>query len=70
MAHGLLPNAVELVNPPVTAWLGRRLQGPQGGEGWSLIVGIDGAEPAVVRQRHEIDTLSQAGEPPTLDRTR
>ncbi len=61
MAHGLLPNAVELVNPPVTAWLRRRLDGPEGGEGWSLIVGIDGAEPAVVRQRREIDTLSQAG---------
>ena len=60
LAHGLLPNAVELVNPPVTAWLRQRLDGPEGREGWSLIVGIDGAEPAVVRQRREIDTLSQA----------
>jgi FAD/FMN-containing dehydrogenase len=57
----LLPNALELVNPPVTAWLCQRLDGPEGREGWSLIVGIDGAEPAVVRQRREIDTISHAG---------
>jgi glycolate oxidase FAD binding subunit len=61
LADGLLPNALELVNPPVTAWLSQRLNGPEGREGWSLIVGIDGAEPAVVRQRREIDTISHAG---------
>ena len=33
----------------------------KGDAGWSLLVGIDGAEPAVDRQRREIDTLSQAG---------
>jgi glycolate oxidase FAD binding subunit len=61
LARGLLPNAVELVNPPVTAWLAQRFDGPQGDGGWSLIVGIDGAQAAVVRQRRELDTLSQAG---------
>jgi glycolate oxidase FAD binding subunit len=61
LAAGLLPNAVELVNPPLTAWLGQRLDGPEGRAGWSLIVGIDGAEQAVVRQRREIDALSHAG---------
>ena len=61
LADGLQPNAVELVNPPVTAWLRQRLDGPEGHEGWSLIVGIDGAELAVVRQRREIDACSRAG---------
>jgi glycolate dehydrogenase FAD-binding subunit len=65
LADGLLPNAIELVNPPVTAWLRQTFEGPEGGEEWSLIVGIDGAEPAVVRQRREIDTLSHAGEATT-----
>jgi glycolate oxidase FAD binding subunit len=61
LADGLLPNAVELVNPPVTAWLCQRCAGLEGREGWSLVVGIDGAEPAVIRQRREIDILSQSG---------
>jgi glycolate oxidase FAD binding subunit len=58
----LLPNAVEVVNPAVTAWLRQTLDGAEGPEGWSLIAGIDGTEAAVVRQRREIDALSQAGE--------
>jgi FAD/FMN-containing dehydrogenase len=62
LADGLLPSAVEVVNPSVTAWLRQRLDGPEGSDGWSLLVGIDGAEPAVVRQRREIDALSQAGQ--------
>jgi glycolate oxidase FAD binding subunit len=61
LADGLQPNAVELVNPPVTAWLRQRLDAPEGHAGWSLIVGIDGAEPAVVRQRRDIDACSHAG---------
>jgi glycolate oxidase FAD binding subunit len=61
LASGLLPNAVELVNPPVTAFLRQARVGPEGGEGWSLIVGIDGPEPAVARQRRDIDALSRAG---------
>jgi glycolate oxidase FAD binding subunit len=62
LSGGLLPNAVELVNPAVTAWLRQMLDGTAGPEGWSLIVGIDGAEAAVVRQRREIDALSHASE--------
>jgi glycolate oxidase FAD binding subunit len=58
---GLLPNATEVVNPPVTTCLRQTLDGPQGGEGWSLIVGIDGAAPAVARQCREIEALSRAG---------
>jgi glycolate dehydrogenase FAD-binding subunit len=61
LTDGLLPNAVEVVNPPVTAWLCQRFDGLEGREGWSLVVGIDGAEPAVIRQRREIDILSQSG---------
>jgi glycolate oxidase FAD binding subunit len=61
LAAGLLPNAVELVSPALTAWLRQTSAGPEGVEGWSLLVGIDGAEPAVVRQRHEINALSHAG---------
>jgi glycolate oxidase FAD binding subunit len=58
---GLLPNAVELVNPPVTAFLRQTGDGPAGGEGWSLMVGIDGSEPAVERQGREIEALGRAG---------
>jgi len=58
---GLLPNAIELVNPPVSAFLRQSLDGPGGGEGWSLIVGIDGPEQAVARQRRAIEALSREG---------
>jgi glycolate oxidase FAD binding subunit len=61
LAGGLLPNAIELVNPPVTTFLRQTVDGPEGEAGWSLLVGIDGAEPAVVRQRREINALSHAG---------
>jgi glycolate oxidase FAD binding subunit len=61
LTDGLLPNAVEVVNPPVTAWLCQRFAGLEGREGWSLVVGIDGAEAAVIRQRRDIDILSQSG---------
>jgi FAD/FMN-containing dehydrogenase len=50
-----------VVNPPVTAWLRQRVDGPSGCEGWSLVVGTDGAEAAVARQRREIDSLMQVG---------
>jgi glycolate oxidase FAD binding subunit len=61
LMRGLLPNAVELVNPPVTAFLRQTGDGPEGGGGWSLMVGIDGPELAVERQRREIEALSRAG---------
>jgi glycolate oxidase FAD binding subunit len=61
LADGLLPNAVELVNPAITVRLRQTFDGAEGHEGWSLIVGIDGAEPAIVRQRRAIQTLSHAG---------
>jgi glycolate oxidase FAD binding subunit len=61
LADGLQPNAMELVNPPVTTRLRQRLGGPEGHGGWSLIVGIDGAEPAVVRQRRDLEACSHAG---------
>jgi glycolate oxidase FAD binding subunit len=61
LAGGLLPNATEVVNPSVTAGLRQMCAGPEGEEGWSLIVGIDGAEPAVARQCREIEALSRAG---------
>ena len=60
LALGLVPNAVEVLNPAVTAWLRQRIEGPEGHEGWTLVVGIDGVEPAVVRQRREIEVLSHA----------
>ncbi|HEX9868309.1 MAG TPA: FAD-binding oxidoreductase [Candidatus Tectomicrobia bacterium] len=59
LAGALLPNAIELVNPPLTAFLRQSVRGPAGDAGWSLLVGIDGAEPAVARQRREINALSQ-----------
>jgi glycolate oxidase FAD binding subunit len=58
---GLLPNAVEVVNPALTDWLCQSLDGQGGGNGWSLIVGIDGAPPAVLRHCREIEALSRAG---------
>jgi glycolate oxidase FAD binding subunit len=61
LTDGVLPNAVELVNPPVTTWLCQRLDAPDGRAGWSLLIGIDGPEPAVARQRHQIDARSRAG---------
>jgi glycolate oxidase FAD binding subunit len=60
LASGLLPNAIELVNPPVTAFLRQSVNGPAEDAGWSLLVGIDGAELAVDRQRREMKVLSQA----------
>jgi glycolate dehydrogenase FAD-binding subunit len=61
LADGLLPNAVELANPTITMWLRQTLDGAEGPDEWSLVVGIDGTEPAVIRQRREIQTLSHAG---------
>jgi glycolate oxidase FAD binding subunit len=61
LSSGLLPNAIEIVNPPVATLLRQTVDGPDGSAGWSLIVGVDGAETAVARQLGEIDALSQAG---------
>ncbi len=60
LASGLLPNAIELINSPLTALLRQSVNGPAEDAGWSLLVGIDGAEAAVDRQRREINELSQA----------
>ncbi len=61
LRSSLLPNAVELLNPPVTTLLRQTHDGPEGAEDWSLIIGIDGPEPTVTRQRHDIVALSRAG---------
>ncbi|MBI3325519.1 MAG: FAD-binding oxidoreductase [Nitrospinae bacterium] len=53
LASELLPNAVELVNPPVSAFLRQAIRGPDA-EGWSLLVGVDGVEQAVARQIRQL----------------
>jgi glycolate oxidase FAD binding subunit len=60
LVGGALPNAIELVNPPVTALLRQDVHAADGAAGWSLLVGIDGTAAAVERQRRELDILSQA----------
>jgi glycolate oxidase FAD binding subunit len=65
LASRLVPSAVELVNPPLSAWLWQRLEGLPGmeaTEGWSLLVGIEGTEQAVARQVRDLqDICQQAG---------
>jgi glycolate oxidase FAD binding subunit len=61
LTSGLLPNAIEVVNPPITRFLQQSFDVSEGGEGWSLLVGIDGPEQAVARQRREIEALSRDG---------
>lgn len=58
----LLPSAVELVNPAVTAALQQTVAGPAGAPHWSLLVGVDGVPQAVARQVREIEGIcGQAG---------
>ncbi len=57
LASELLPNAVELVNPAVSAFLHQTVEGPEGEEKWSLLVGMDGVEPAVARQIHQLEEI-------------
>jgi glycolate oxidase FAD binding subunit len=59
LVAGLIPNALELVNPPLTTFLHERLEPTTGIEGWSLVVGVDGSVQAVDRQLREIETLSR-----------
>lgn len=59
LTSGLLPNALELVNPPLAAILRERLEHTTDIEGWSLAVGVDGPKQAVDRQLREIETLSR-----------
>jgi glycolate oxidase FAD binding subunit len=59
LASGLVPSAVELVNPSLSAWLCQRLEDFQGGEGWSLLVGLDGTEQAVTRQVRDLQVICQ-----------
>jgi glycolate oxidase FAD binding subunit len=57
LASELLPNAVELVNPPLAMGLGQTLgeAGPAGD--WSLLVGVDGVEQAVTRQLRQLQAI-------------
>jgi glycolate oxidase FAD binding subunit len=55
----LLPNAVELVNPLVATFLHRNVAGPGRADGWTLLVGVDGVEPAVARQIRELQAIGQ-----------
>ena len=58
----LLPSAVELVSPAVSAVLLQTIAGPEGMARWSLLVGVDGAQLAVARQVRELEGLCrQAG---------
>jgi glycolate oxidase FAD binding subunit len=56
---GLLPSALELLNPPLTRRLCEAFEPTPGAEGWSLVVGVDGSEPAVVRQLRDIESLAR-----------
>jgi glycolate oxidase FAD binding subunit len=58
----LLPNAVELVNPNVAAYLQQNVAGPDRAQGWALVVGFDGVEPAVARQVRELHAICQAAD--------
>jgi glycolate oxidase FAD binding subunit len=60
LASGLLPNAVELINPCLSTTLQRTLEPTAGIAGWSLVVGVDGTEPAVDRQLRDIEALSRS----------
>jgi glycolate oxidase FAD binding subunit len=65
LASGLVPSAIELVNPPLSAWMGRHLEGSQGAEGaegWSLLVGIEGTEQAVTRQVRDLQDIFRHAE--------
>jgi glycolate dehydrogenase FAD-binding subunit len=53
----LLPSAVELVNPAVSALLQQTIAGPEGVERWSLLVGVDGAQLSVARQVRELEGI-------------
>lgn len=57
LASGLVPSAVELVNPALSVWLCQHLEGLQGAEGWSLLVGIEGTEQAVTRQVRDLQAI-------------
>lgn len=59
LTGGLLPNALELLNPPLTRRLCEACEPTPGAEGWSLVVGVDGSEPAVVRQLRDIESLAR-----------
>jgi glycolate oxidase FAD binding subunit len=59
LTGGLLPNALELLNPSLTRRLCEAFEPRPGAEGWSLVVGVDGSEPAVVRQLRDIESLAR-----------
>jgi glycolate oxidase FAD binding subunit len=54
---GLLPNALEVVNPSLSGFLQRALERSGGLEGWSVIIGVDGSPQAVNRQLHDLESL-------------
>jgi glycolate oxidase FAD binding subunit len=54
---GLLPNALEVINPALAGVLH-----PGDPPGWAVAVGVDGSAPAVARQLKDLETLThQAG---------
>jgi glycolate oxidase FAD binding subunit len=57
LTGGLLPNALELLNPLLTRRLCETFEPTPATEGWSLVAGVDGPEPAVVRQLRDIESL-------------
>ena len=62
LTSGLLPNAIELINPALALFLQQTIEQPSGRDGWSVIVGVDGSMQAVDRQTRDIEALArQAG---------
>lgn len=57
LASELLPNAIELVNLPVSTLLGQASDGPDSAGVWSLLVGVDGVEQAVARQVRQLEGI-------------
>jgi len=57
LTAGLLPNAIELVNPTLALLLQQAIEQTNGRDGWSVIVGVDGSTQAVERQTRDIETL-------------
>jgi glycolate oxidase FAD binding subunit len=57
LAAGLLPNALELVNPPLCKILHATFEPTTDIDGWSLVVGVDGPAQAVHRQLRDIETV-------------
>jgi FAD/FMN-containing dehydrogenase len=57
LAAGLLPNALELVNPPLSRVLHETFEPTIDVDAWSLAVGVDGPAQAVDRQLRDIEMV-------------